>query len=221
MTLFATLLPLVCWFCYGVIMPLVEKKFPSISTLMEYHRRHWAKYALARDTPLDGILVGNIMRNISFFASTTVLILFALFTLLGNLPNLEMTIVSVTGGAARTLSDFQIHIFAMLAIFVGAFLSFTLSIRQFNHFCILIGAIVHDEMSFDDERVVLLAAINSGGARFFNNGIRAYYFSGSMAAWFISDILSIVLSIGTVIFLIYREFFSDAHKVIKRLGEIN
>lgn len=200
-------------------MPLIEKRFASTSVLMEVHRRHWAKYALARDNPLDGLLVGNIMRNISFFASTTVLIVFALFTLLGNLSNLEASVSAISVGGERALADFQYHIFAMLAVFVGAFLSFTLSIRQFNHFCILIGAIAHDDMSFDDKRVIVLASINSAGARYFNTGIRAYYFSGAMAAWFISDVLSIGLTFSILGFLIYREFFSRANKLLKMIED--
>jgi uncharacterized membrane protein len=106
----------------------------------------------------------------------------------------------------------QIHLFSMLAIFVMSFFSFTLALRQFNHFCILLGAIDHSGHTTADE-IDAIAQLNTLAAKNFNNGIRAYYFAVPMVFWFVSEWAALVASVITVMFMIHREFFSSAHRV--------
>src|SRR5690606_32875061 len=138
--LFASVLPLIALFAYGPAVNFLGGKRPSLSQLMDEHRRDWVAHALHRETPLDAILSGNLMNAVSFFASTTALLILALFTVIGQLPEFAPALATITFGADYTPADLQIHNVAMLVLFVSAFLSFTLSLRQFNHFCILLGA---------------------------------------------------------------------------------
>lgn len=212
MTLFATLFPLLCWFAYNYGVPLLERKRPSLSVIMSMQRRRWVANAVKRDTPLDAILAGNLMGSVSFLASTSVLLVLAVFTAFGNLTALTDTLTTVGLKASYTAQDVQIHLFATLSIFVLSFFAFTLALRQFNHFCILLGAIEHSEHVARDE-IDGIARLNTLAAKNFNNGIRAYYFAVPMVAWFASEWLAVAATLVTVAFMVHREFFSTAHRV--------
>ena len=212
MTLFATLFPLICWFAYNYGVPLLERRRPSLSVIMSMQRRRWVANAVKRDTPLDAILAGNLMGSVSFLASTSVLLVLAVFTAFGNLTALTDTLTTVGLKATYSAQDVQIHLFATLAIFVLSFFSFTLALRQFNHFCILLGAIEHSEHVARDE-IDGIARLNTLAAKNFNNGIRAYYFAVPMVAWFANEWLAVAATLVTVAFMVHREFFSTAHRV--------
>jgi uncharacterized membrane protein len=214
--LFATLFPLVALYCYAWGSRLIEIRRPSLSALMNEQRRNWVTQAAKRDNPLDGILSGNIMSAVSFFASTTALLILALFTVIGQLPDMAPALSTIAFGASHSEADLQVHNIAMLVLFVTAFLSFTLSLRQFNHFCILVGATDHTKPT-PPEEIRTIARINAMAAQNFNAGIRAYYFAIPMVAWFISSWLSIVVTLATIGFLLHREFFSEARWLVARI----
>ena len=212
MTLFATLFPLVCWFTYNYGVPLLERRRPSLSVIMSMQRRRWVANAVKRESPMDAILSGNLMGSVSFLASTSVLLVLATFTAFGNLNALMETLATIGIRPNYSISDVQIHLFVMLTVFVLSFFAFTLALRQFNHFCIMIGAIDHSGHTLPAE-IDAIAQLNSLAAKNFNNGIRAYYFSVATVAWFASEWLAIIASLLTVGFLIHREFFSTEHRV--------
>lgn len=213
---FASALPLLALYGYGFAAKIIDRHRPSISALMNEQRINWVTHATRRETPLDAILSGNIMSSVSFFASTTALLILALFTVIGQLPQLSPALSSITFGALYSDADFQIHNIAMLILFVSAFLSFTLSLRQFNHFCILLGA--SDPASpAPPDTIGTIARINAIAARNFNAGIRAYYFAIPMVAWFISSWASIAVTFITVALLLYREYFSYARWLVARI----
>lgn len=212
MTLFSTLFPLLCWFAYNYGVPLVEKRRPSLSVIMSMQRRRWVANATRRESPLDAILSANIMGSVSFLASTSVLLILAVFAAMGQVSSVMEALDSVGMTTDYTPADLQLHFVVMLAIFVLSFFAFTLALRQFNHFCIMIGAMDHTGQVTEAE-IDAIAQLNAMAAKNFNNGIRAYYFSVATVAWFASPWLAIIVSIITVGFLIHREFFSSAHRV--------
>jgi uncharacterized membrane protein len=218
MTFVASAFPLLAWLSYAVIVPRVEKHRPSLSGLMNGQRVRWVRNAVHRDTPIDAILSGNIMNSVAFFASTTVLLILALFTLFGQLDAITSALSAIElGGPRLTRSGLELHLAATLTLFIVAFLTFTLSLRQFNHFCIMLGASAHDEQSTEDE-ILAIAELNSLGARNFNQGIRAYYFSIGSLAWLLWPLAGIAATLVIAGMLIYREFFSPARALIVRLN---
>jgi uncharacterized membrane protein len=96
-------------------------------------------------------------------------------------------------------------------MFVLAFFAFTLSLRQFNHYCIMLGALEHDRTTTEEE-IDAITRMNALGAKNFNSGIRAYYFAVATVAWFISEWLAVAACLATVLVLAHREFFSTAHR---------
>ncbi len=59
---------------------------------MSMQRRRWVANAARRETPLDAILSGNLMQSVSFLASTSVLLILAVFAAFGQLPSLMDTL---------------------------------------------------------------------------------------------------------------------------------
>jgi uncharacterized membrane protein len=210
-TLISTLFPLVCYFAYNIIVPQVEKLRPSLSVIMNMQRRRWVANAALRESPFDAILSGNIMSSVSFLASTAVLLILAIFAVFGQVPALMDALDSLSLDRVYTTLDVQLHLVVILTMFVLAFFAFTLSLRQFNHFCIMLGAIDHSAPTSEEE-IDAITRMNALGAKNFNSGIRAYYFSVATVAWFVSEWLPIVASLITILILAHREFFSSAHR---------
>src|SRR5690606_13435501 len=213
MTLISTLFPLLFYFAYNIVVPQVERVRPSLSGIMNIQRRRWMTNAAVRDSPFDAILSGNIMSSVSFLASTAVLLILAIVAVFGQLPALLAALDTLSLDRAYTMVDVQLHLVVMLAMFVLAFFAFTLSLRQFNHYCILLGAL--DPIGGATEAEIdAITAMNALGARNFNSGIRAYYFSVATVTWFVSEWLPIVACLATTLILAQREFFASQHRGI-------
>jgi uncharacterized membrane protein len=212
LTLIATLFPLACWLAYNIGVPLVERRHPSLSVIMSMQRRRWVANATRRESPLDAILASNLMGSVSFLASTSVLLILAIFAAFGQIPAAMEALRTVGLGANYATADLQLHLVVMLAVFTLSFFAFTLSLRQFNHFCIMIGAIDHTRVATAEE-IEAIASLNTLAAKNFNNGIRGYYFAVPTVAWFAADWLAILVSLITVGFIVHREFLSSAHRV--------
>ncbi|WP_354058980.1 DUF599 domain-containing protein [Devosia sp. 2618] len=209
--LISTLFPLICYFAYNIIVPQIEKLRPSLSVIMNMQRRRWVANAALRESPFDAILSGNIMGSVSFLASTAVLLILAIFAVFGQVPALMAALDSLSLERTYTVLDVQLHLVVMLTMFVLAFFAFTLSLRQFNHFCIMLGALDHASPTSPEE-IDAITAMNALGARNFNSGIRAYYFSVATVAWFVAEWLPIVTCLLTIMILAHREFFSSSHR---------
>ena len=212
MSLFATLFPLLCWFAYNNGVGFVERRYPSLSAIMSLQRRRWVANAALHETPYDAILAGNLMGSVSFLASTSALLVLANFATFGQLPNIMQTLGSIAFERPYALVEVQIHFGVLLTIFVLSFFAFTLSLRQFNHFCIMLGALGRHGEATEPE-IDAIARLNAMAAKNFNNGLRAYYFAVAMVAWFASPWMAIAVSLATVGFIIHREFFSTAHRL--------
>jgi len=212
MALFASVFPVICWIVYSYGIPLVERRRPSLSVIMSMQRRRWIAAATRRETPMDAIISGNLMQSVSLLASTSVLLVLAIVASLGQVPNLMKALGTLGLGGDYSSTDMQIHVLLLLGIFVASFFAFSLSLRQFNHFCIMIGAMEHDGTAPEDE-IDAIARLNSLAAKNFNNGIRAYYFAVPLVAWFASEWLAILMTLVTLAFIVHREFFSSAHRI--------
>ena len=210
-TLISTFFPLLCYFAYNITVPQLEKLRPSLSVIMNMQRRRWVANAALRESPFDAILSGNIMGSVSFLASTAVLLILAIFAVFGQLPALMAALNSASLHRVYSVTEVQLHLVVMLTMFVLAFFAFTLSLRQFNHFCIMLGAIDHSS-PISDEEIDAITRMNALGAKNFNSGIRAYYFSVATVAWFVSEWLPIATCVATILILAHREFFSSPHR---------
>ncbi|WP_367718483.1 DUF599 domain-containing protein [Nitratireductor sp. GISD-1A_MAKvit] len=216
MTLAASLFPILCWGFYSIFASWLERRRPSLSIIMGAQRHRWVRNAVRRETPMDAILSGNLMGAVSFFASTTVLIILAVIAVFGQVGAVVDAVSVMQPGLDLSAAVVERHLVLFLVMFVMAFLSFTLSLRQFNHFCIMLGA-ADDRGESDPEEIYIMAALNTIAARNFNQGIRAYYFALGMIAWFVSIWAAIVVSLIIFASILYREFFSAARELVAGL----
>lgn len=219
MTFFASIFPIFCWLAYNLGVPFVEARRPSLSVIMSMQRRRWVANAAKRETPVDAILAGNLMGSVSFLASTSMLIVLALFAAFGQLPALTRTLSTFGFATGYSAGEVEVHLLVLLAIFASSFFAFTLSLRQFNHFCIMLGTLTHETPATDEE-ISGIALLNSLAAKNFNSGIRAFYFAVPAVAWFAAPWLAIVVTLIMTAFIVHREFFSSAHRIAASVAVI-
>ncbi len=217
MSITGSFFPLIVWLFYPLILTRLERMRPSLSSLMAEHRLRWVRNAVSRDTPVDAILTSNLMGSISFFASTTVLLILALFTVYGQFGAVEQALDALRVGSPVGDFELEAELLALLAILTLGFLFFTLSLRQFNHFCILLGAA--QPGSGDQREIAAIARLNTVAARNFTQGIRAYYFAIAGVAWFWSPYAAIAGTILIAALLMQREFYSPARTLAADLGK--
>src|SRR5690606_27542528 len=119
MTLIASLLPLLCWLAYNSGVGLIERHRPSLSSIMSMQRRRWVANITRRESPLDAILSGNLMQAVSLLASTSVLIVLAIFAAFGSVKAMVDMLASIGLGLHYSEAELQFHLLMVLTIFVA------------------------------------------------------------------------------------------------------
>ena len=103
----------------------------------------------------DASLIGNVERTVTFFASSTVLVLAGVITVLAHSEEVVEVLneLPLTPASSAIMVQFQLAVLAM--IFIYAFFKFTWSIRQFGFVSVLLGASVkyQQQNRSEDERV--------------------------------------------------------------------
>jgi uncharacterized membrane protein len=104
----------------------------------------------------------------------------------------------------------EVKAIVLILVFVYAFFKFTWSAWQYNVLSILVGAAPSPDADKGDiQRFAQCAAqIASQAGESYNNGIRAYYFSVALMAWFIDPLLFLAMTL-TVTFIMYRREFAS------------
>ena len=123
--------------------------------------------------------------------------------------------------AARTSElVFELKLVLLTAIFVYAFFRFTWSMRQYTYGALLVGA-APDHLMFErgeasrEDFADRAGRVMGLAAETFNDGLRAYYLSFAVVAWFFSP-WAFMAATGGVIFILYqREFRSEVLAVLR------
>lgn len=215
----------VSWALYIRYVQFAAPERRSLTHAMIDARRRWMTQLLARDNRMtDTAIIANLERNVSFLASSALLVVAALFTALAGTDKAQNVLESLplTAPASRDLWEAKILLLAV--VFVYAFFQFTWSMRQYSFLSILVGAapgaakgsVVTPE---ETERYVTHAAEVATLAAFaFNQGLRAYYFALAVLAWLVSAPV-FMLATTLVVWVLYRrEFHSPAVRSLHRLG---
>ncbi|MCL6414516.1 DUF599 family protein [Aestuariirhabdus sp. Z084] len=208
---------LVTWLGYSLVANYLAKGNPCLASVLHLYRGDWMRSLLRRENRIaDNGIIANLERNVSFFASTSILVLAGLLTLL-NAPGSGMLVLSdLPFTEVTSRQSWELKILVMIVIFVYAFFTFTWSLRVYNFASVLMGgAPLFDEELAETERAAYasrLANILSIAAAHFNYGLRAYYFGLATLAWVISPWLFIGATALVVVILYYREFHSRVLK---------
>ena len=178
------------------------------------YRRAWMREAYWRDNRVaDVALMGNLMHSATFFSSTTLLVVGALFAFLGTIergPDVVEAMSKLPFAARTSQSLLELKAFSLTLVFVYALLRFTWSLRQFNLVNIVLGAYpARKEDHLPDDRMIDQAArLNELAGVNFAQGLRAYYYSVPLLAWLINPWLLIAGAIVITLATWYMEFRS-------------
>ena len=197
---------------------------PSLASEMHRYRLQWMEKVLMREMRVaDAAMIANLEKSVAFFASTTMLILAGLITILGSTEKAIDLISALPFAVVMQRAEWEIKIIILILLFAYAFFKFTWSLRQYGFVTIMVGsAPLPTENCSDLEKqswANKMASMASMAANNFNIGLRTYYFSISMLTWFIHPILFMLGSSLVVYILFRREFKSSTLKILTGKGD--
>lgn len=198
-----------------------DRHVHNLNTVMRDYRLLWMKRMLDREVRMvDTQILGNLMRSMSFFASTTLFIIAGLLAVLGARNEAMAVLRELPFTVESSAVIWDLKVLLLIAVFVYAFFKFTWAFRHYNYCLILIGAVpAYDRL--DEECHVIAeraARIATSTGRHFNRGIRAYYFGLAALGWFLHPWIFVVLSGWVVLILYRREYRSN---LLETLGKPN
>ena len=202
------------WIGYTLFTKHMAKQTHCLASILDVHRIWWMERMLLRDNRIaDATLISNLERNVNFFASTTMIIIAAILTALTS--DFELDFFAQYLGENSS----QYKLILMLGIMVYAFFTFTWSLRQYGFGSVLLGgAPLPEQNEFNasqlKEYAHATAKVLDQAGHSFNYGLRAYYFSMAVIAWFVHPILFLVATSMVVAVLYHREFHSKSLRLM-------
>lgn len=208
------------WGGYTLYAKRRAKVVSCISFEMRRKRTHWMQQMLKRDNKMADVgLISTLERNVTFFASSCLLILAGLLTVLTSSERLSIMLSGLIPWSMQTEAQVQIKILLLALIYVFAFFQFTWSLRQYGFCGVLIGAAPDGRaMAIEEQEIYAnrAAKVIDQAGHSFNYGLRAVYFSLAALTWFIDNLLFIAATVIVLLVLKHREFHS---KVLKSLQQ--
>src|SRR5690554_1933754 len=208
------------WVSYSQFARLRARTTYSLSYILRQLRIDWMRTLTRKEHQIaDAALLGNVERTVTFFASSTVLVLAGVLTLLASADKVVEVLRSIPYTADTSPDKVQFKLAILALMFVFAFFKFTWSIRQFGFVSVLMGAAPqYRSTDFDDDQREVFArqtakVIDQAGHEY-NNGLRAYYFALAYLCWFIHPYVFIASTAVVVVVLYRREYRS---KVLRAL----
>ncbi|KMT65853.1 DUF599 domain-containing protein [Catenovulum maritimum] len=208
------------WFGYALFAKKMAKKTESLSSVLIIFRIEWMNRLIERENRiLDAALMGNLEKNINFFASTTLLIIAGALTALTSAKSIHEIVQIVPWVWPQSIHIIQFKVLVIIVILIYAFFKFTWSLRQYGFASVMIGAAPNIDDTDATEDMKSTFALNAGklidqAQHNFNSGMRSYYFTLSVVGWFIHPLLFVFLALVVVRILYIREFASRSLKTL-------
>lgn len=208
----------ICWVGYTGFARKKAKTTNCVARCLHQHRIHWMYEVIGRDMRVsEAALLANLERNISFFASSALLILAGVLTLFSQVDKLESVISSIPYAETPNHAMVQLKLSLLALIFVMAFFNFTWSLRQYGFVNVMIGACPFDDSGSNKnlkKYAEQMAVVQDQAAHAFNYGLRAFYFSIAALCWLFHPVIFMLASLFVVYTLYSREFRSKAVNAI-------
>ena len=207
-----------CWLGYTTFARKSAKRTDCLASILYRYRKEWIhKLSTNGMSEVDAELLSSIEKQVSFFASTTLLILAALATVVGTTAGESfMSFSELPLIAETTIAMVRLKLVLLLVIFVYALFTFTWSMRQYGFCFILFGSSFKTVRYYkeSDDFSPLAAGRNSKAmakvidraAHSYNYGLRAYYFALAVAAWFIAP-WAFMLAVSLITYELYKREF--------------
>jgi uncharacterized membrane protein len=198
-----------------------SKHKDSLSGVLHAYRQRWMTRMIDREMRMADIgAVANLERYVTLFASSSLLVLAGLVTLIGRTDDVVHIVHDIPVLPPQSALEWQFKLFFLTLMFVYAFFKFTWSLRQYGFASVMISSapVVHGDISDNKDLVDHVnrsAKILSMAANNFNFGLRAYYYSLAVLTWSIHPFVFMATT-SLVIYILYtREFNSSSLAELK------
>ncbi|HEY7886468.1 MAG TPA: DUF599 family protein [Cellvibrionaceae bacterium] len=219
----ASLWFVLAWAGYAHFARKKAKNSHCLASVLHIYRKNWMVAMLKRDNRIaDTALIASLERNASFLASTSILIIAGIITIMASIEQVYYTISALPfANQGMSAYQLQIKVFLLLLIYVYAFFTLTWSMRQYGFCSIVLGAAPapYDDSVSQTERyryAVSTAKVIDQAGHSYNYGLRAYYFSLAVLPWFFNTWIFIAAVAVVVAILYRREFHSTTLQVLLR-----
>lgn len=207
---------IVCWLGYGPLLGLLARRSGTLNDDMLIVRRVWMTAMTHREIRLvDSNLLGHTINSGGFFASTNLLLIAAVASVLFGGEQAIEGFASV-GAEHVPTRLLEAKLALVLICLARGLLDFIWSIRQLNYSLALIGAA--PEVHTEADRVALgdaAANLLNPALSAFSQGVRGYYFALAAAAWLFGP-LWLALGVAAVSsLLVWRQAGSPAALAIR------
>ncbi len=208
------------WIGYTLFAKKRAKAVSCLSFELRRKRNDWMQKMLTRDNKMADVgLISTLERNVTFFASSCLLILAGLLTAVASAEKLSVVLTNLIPWSQQSETEVQIKLIFLAFIYVFAFFQLTWSLRQYGFCGVLIGAAPDGRGMTSEEQALYAnraAKVIDQAGHSFNYGLRSIYFSLSALTWFIDAWLFMLASVVVMVVMKQREFHS---KVLKALQE--
>lgn len=213
---------LLCWIGYTQYSERKARNKNCLASVLHQQRCRWMSEMLARENRVaDAALIANLERNVSFFASSTLIILAGILTVLGAADRVISLAEELPFAVHASKVAWELKLFVLMAIFVYAFFKFSWALRQYGFASVVIGMAPAKSSSVkttSSEFTRGAGSVISRAAYAFNLGLRSYYFGLAFLLWFVNPWIFMATSTWVVGVLYRREFHSNALKALIRVN---
>ncbi len=211
----------VSWLAYVRFARWRARHERTLLASTNHYRKQWMRQVTFRDQRIiDAAVTQNLSSSPSFWASTTILILGGLLAVLGTNEKASELVKDLPFAARTSMLVFDIKIMVLLGVFIYAFFRFTWSMRVYSFGAIMVGSAPNAERFAQgdadrDEFAARAGGLMALAAESFNDGLRAYYLSFAVIAWFASPWAFFVGTLLVLWVLYQREFHSDVLALLR------
>jgi uncharacterized membrane protein len=202
------------WAGYAVSVERTARGKTSLNVRMHKYREVWMQRTLSRDLRMvDTQIMSSLQNGTAFFASTTLLALGGVLSLLRYPDEMLATVADLPLAIHMTRAQWEVKVIGLILIFIYTFFKFAWSYRLFNYGAILLGAMPprNEEATAEAKAHVRRTAgmIESAG-RHFNRGQRAFFFALGYLGWFAGPYVLMVTTTATVLVMLRRQYASQS-----------
>ena len=206
----------ICWLGYSPILAFISRRGGSLNQDMEHVRAAWMQSMTHREMKLiDSQLMGHSINSASFFASTNLLLIAAVASVLFGGENALRGFAAV-GAEAVPVKILEAKLALVLICLARGFLDFIWSLRQMNYALALIGAA--PEIHSETDKVAYghaVARVLNPALGGFSQGVRGYYFALAAAAWLFGPLWLALGVISAFSLLVWRQAGSPAARAVR------
>ncbi|WP_298746644.1 DUF599 family protein [uncultured Brevundimonas sp.] len=207
---------LVCWLGYGPLLAGLARRSGSLNDDMIVVRRAWMRVMTHREVRIvDSQLMGHTINSAGFFASTNLLLIAAVASVLFGGDQALQGLASVGTDTVPT-RILEARLALVLVCLARGLLDFIWSIRQMNYALALIGAAPEVDAEADRQALGEAAAdLLNPALSAFSQGVRGYYFALAAAAWLFGPAWLGLAAAAVFLLLVWRQAASPAARAVR------